>query len=742
MNGFSFRLTSVLFLLTSLGMAKAQIWIPFDTQESETNISAEIIQSDATGYKVRVIVHGLSDCLVTNEDGDFHRISFGGDNYLSTIGEPSLPVFSQLIAIPTGAQLSAMITDDQWTDVEIGRIYPTQKALLGTERPTGFDYVEGAYSNSYMPTLLRVGQTMQWRDIRNTSVSVCPFKYYPQENRLSVMTQFVLQVSFTYDGERRVRSFTKADDPYCLFDNIPHTEDSQTESQCDSGTALSRMNNSYYYNYLIIVGDVPGVLNSEKMKEFRRWKAMKGYKTKVASIDTIGNYPLAIKNFISGEYEKGVRYVLFVGDYEMINSAYIYTSRNRYVYSDYWYGCLVGDDLEAEIPIGRFSVETFAQFVNIVDKTIKYESKYDSSNEVLLVANAAGAPNSTSFQACCNQIYATHNNDMTFIKAYGACDTIGNNATNASVVAEINNGAHIVNYRGHGSPAFWGGGNEADSTVWNCAGESFTISQINNMNSETCAIFFSVACLTGRIVEDSCMLESFTRSNHGAVAFVGATETTIHGVNNSYNKLLFNKLLSENECHLGDLNVSAHITNLQNQSPNPDLLPEYFEDNPFCYICGGDPALELWTATPQTMNVDWDFANGYATITTNLTGNYYVTVTAMNGDRLDSIACSNSVCTFPIPTNQSKFYITVNKHNYYPHVIFYDSVTDEIINETYDYDAYYTATPLHILCGYNPAIEEGTRVKSGHKLRIRNGYNGVEIWENFEVEEGAVFEIK
>lgn len=60
---------------------------------------------------------------------------------------------------------------------------------------------------------------------------------------------------------------------------------------------------------------------------------------------------------------------------------------------------------------------------------------------------------------------------------------------------------------------------------------------------------------------------------------------------------------------------------------------------------------------------------------------------------------------------------------------------------TFDEDTYYTASPLDILCAF-PATDEGTIVKSGHKLGIENGSGGVRIWENFKCEKGARFEIK
>jgi hypothetical protein len=193
-------------------------------------------------------------------------------------------------------------------------------------------------------------------------------------------------------------------------------------------------------------------------------------------------------------------------------------------------------------------------------------------------------------------------------------------------------------------------------------------------------------------------------------------------------------LINNNVFHIGDLNISAHISNnLTSSNEN--------KDNPFCYICGGDPTLELWTATPQKINASISVNNGNVTVNTNLSGNYYISIVSENGERLDSISCSGNTCTFPIPAN--KFWFVINKHNYFPKVIYFDSVSTNIENMRYDYDAYYTATPIniHIEATGNDE-DEGTIVRSGNKLFIKKGSGGVTINDGFECEIGAEFVIE
>ena len=53
------------------------------------------------------------------------------------------------------------------------------------------------------------------------------------------------------------------------------------------------------------------------------------------------------------------------------------------------------------------------------------------------------------------------------------------------------------------------------------------------------------------------MLRAFTCSSNGAVAFLGSSTSSEHGVNNDYNKLLYKNLLDSTVYCLGDLNMKT-----------------------------------------------------------------------------------------------------------------------------------------------------------------------------------------
>ena len=725
------RLFLFFLVVSFFNTAFSQKWIPLGKQEmSKKAVETEIIECTPLSYKVKVTINGLYDYLIIEDSEEFHQISIQSDHFLSQRGNPALPVIKQSIAIPQGASMSASIEEIKWTDIEMGKIYPAQnrddKVYL---RPSVY-LNEETYCSQFTPSLIHVGEDMTWRGIHNRQIAVCPFNYYPNEDRLSVLCDFILNVSFIYSDElNRSVDISGFEDEFSLFDNLidehvlNNLQEVPIRNQPDSITGGIK--------YLIIVGDIPNIANSESMRKFRVWKAAKGYDTEIVTVSTANNTPSYIKNLIAqkdSEYNHLLRYVLFIGDSGKI-PLYSFLGFNNnnpiMLYSDYWFGCMDGNgDVQAEFPVGRFSVSTLQEFTNMVEKTIRYEKNYQSSNRVLLAAHLEGA-SSNGFQQSCEYVSSqVYTDTVSFINAFGAASPVGNGATNSFVTDNINQGAHIVNYRGHGKPKEW--------QYWNYLGESFTSSEIGNMNDSTNAVFLSVACQTGHLGADSCMLETFTRSQYGAVAFIGATVDTDNDTNNTYENNIFKKLLDEGIHHIGDMNVAAHI-----QSINPTYNRS--KDNPHSYICGSDPSLEIWTGHPLGLgDIDLTLHNDSITISSSIVGCYKISISSVDGGFIETINASGDYCTFPKPSDQ--FFFCVYKHNYLPYFAYFDSVTSYIENADFDgTDHYYFHSPFEI---EDDMDEIGTKIKKGTKVIIQRGNGGVFINELFECEKGASFEIR
>ncbi len=716
-------LTLSCLLLVSF-VTNAQSWVALDGAKEGVGYTMEVLNSDAVRHQARVKVHGYYDHIMKVDNEEYHQISLPDASETHEAGCPQLPVIPLLIAIPESATYKVSVEEGCWKDVPIGKIYPAQPDVKESAPDPEFQISEEAYKSiPHKVSLISTSSEQVWRNIRNVGVYLLPFRYNPIENRLSVLTDFVLTVKF--EGASSQSKVKKKD----IADAVQwHMFNNHIESFPVDDESIRSASSSDDYDYLIIVGNLPEIINSQALQDFCKWKAFKGYKTKVVSTTTIGTPPDVIRNYIRNEYNNGMRYVLFIGDCDKIplKTIYLHTDRDEIAHSDYWYGCFDdGTSYQAAVSIGRFSTNSLAEFQNMVKKTIAYEKKYNGDyQKVLLVANKS----LPEYKICCEEIRnATYSVPLTFSTAYGE-----DGATNTDLLGAINNGIHIVNYRGHGSPSSW--------PNWSYNNESFGNAQIENI--DTCSIYFNVCCTTGRIYYfNPCMMETMMADEKVATACLAFTDSLWRLSGNVYNQCLFSKMLNNNLWNIGNLNIQSHIQVINSvYSGNPDtialnkLKAKY---NALISICGSDPTLEIWTGTPHLYN-DVTLAKNGSSITISspsFSSNDKVSIVSASGELIRKPTMSGTSCTFTPPT--SNFYVAVSRHNYYPYTV-YCSLDNYMQNETIETDSYYYASPLNIGYDVTTAKPNGNvTVKSGTKLTIQNGSGGVTIKNGFECENGA-----
>lgn len=697
-------------------------WIPIDGSDSKECVTITTIESNDDHYLAKIEVHGFYDNPITIEGIAYHQLSFDDPAMLCFIGEPALPVISKLIALPKGEVFDLEIRDEKWSDnILIGQIMPRQESFFETEDVPPFVKNNTIYSGDlYQTEKVHIGELHKWRGINNRTVSICPIRYMPREGKMSVLKEFVLELSF--HGRPADNPF-RPDDMQLFLNKLNSPAYKNAIQQRDSTDS---------YDYLIIVGNISGILECQALADFRKWKAFMGYKTKVVSTNTIGTTADQIKQYISSEYlnHSELKYLLFIGDYDMIPMAH---NSSNAVYGDYWYGCTNEYNVYANISIGRFSTNDLSELSNMVNKTISYESSpRNYGSEVLLVAHKNEPPKYYRF---CSESIRNGNYDecVSFTTAYG--DSIshgGDSATNAYVVSEINEGKNIINYRGHGDYNCW--------SVWNINNESFYDTQISSLYYRTNDIYFCTDCLNGDI-EHTCLMETFMRSNHGAAGIIAATSVTDNTANDSYNKYLFSMLFNQHIYNIGRLNLAAHIKNISTSSSY--IYPKAIY-NALSYLCGCDPSLEIISGNTEFFdNYSLSLNGSNLTINSGTMDGYKVSVVNEDGSLLFFIDSISSSCTFPIPTVNS--YIVLNKHNYIPRIL-YLNVTDNYIQDKVFHanDNHYYINNGTISVGYdvtNSLPSGNVRVENGSKLNIKNS-NGVFIKNGFECELGGVLEIK
>lgn len=721
-----FSLLMVITLLCHCEIMGKSLWIPIDDGNNRNCVTITTIESNENTYKAKIEIHGYYDEPMTINGMTYHWLSFDEPATLSFVGEPALPLISRLIALPKGEDIEVKIKDEMWSDeFFVGQIMPRQKSVLESEEEPPFEKNDTIYREEiYQTEILQVGNLQCWRGINNRALNICPIRYMPREGKISVLKEFIIEISF--DNTAKISPYRFSD--MHMFLNQEKTLESKMAGQQRDSTDT--------YDYLIIAGDIPGVLECQALADFRKWKAFKGFKTKVVSTSITGGTSAQIKQYISNEYPKGIKYVLFIGDSDKIPLFYydIDTLPSK-VRSDYWYGCIYGEnDYEADICVGRFSTNSLFELSNMVNKTISYEGECRIyGKNVLLVAHCQGAPN--KYQGCSETIRTSYYNESaSYTTAYGASLTVGgDSATNAYVVSEINAGKNIINYRGHGGYRGW--------SQWNVNQESFYDYQIDSLCNTTNDIFFCVACQNGNIHNRTCFMETFMRSNHGAAGMIAATENTYTIVNHTFNQYLFSKLLNENVCNIGDLNKDSHVANV---GITTGLERKRAICNTFSYLCGCDPSLEIITDSTKSFDEYEIMLNGQNIVinTGNIEG-YKVCMVNEGDSLLAVINSTGSSCSFPVPTEN--IYVVLNKHNFVPRIIYINVEDCNIQNKLFadNVDSYYIKDAA-ICAGYDvtDSIPYGNViVESGSKLNISKG-KGVLIKNGFECKLGGELRIK
>lgn len=753
----SFRNITFFLLFHILSMTLcAQTWISLsDSLSSNQSPSMKVLASDAAQYKFRLTINGYSKEIINIDSIVYEQITISDCQQDGSIGAPSFPAFSQLIGVPANHDYTCTISEQEWVTHKVKRVYPVQESRLESDTTEAVFVINDSIyqSTEYIPALYEIGDEVCVSGMYGRTLTITPFRYYPQRGEIDILKECLVTITFSPTSTVNTNLSIKNKKI------LPSLFSNYNESLLSSyllPTENEESNN--IYDYLIITTEA--YKESSALKLFCAWKKIKGHNCKVVSTNDIGGKSSQlIKSYIKEWYEKGVEYVLFVGnniDIPAHKYPYLNYLEPDFMNSDYWYACVEPNsdsDCFADLAIGRFPITNMSDLNKMVRKTIDYENLTASDKWVtknLLVAHKEDAPG--RYQQCSEEIRTATYNDMPqFVTAYGAADSLGgDNATNDTVVSHINKGFGIVNYRGHGETVGW-------RSDWCAIKRGFYDTEIMLLKNSKFPIVFNIACKTGNIgvqkliappendsleyADDyaSCnnMLYSLISSYYGAVAVIGASIDTNTDINNTYNKLLYENLYNNSCYRFGYVNTVAQIINIT-KNLNDTLSVE----NAMAYICGGDPSLEIWTDTISRFpNIDVSCESNTVTINAKTVDNYTVTLFS-----LEDSSCfkklhvaGKSVTIMDVPTS---FCISLNKHNYMPLVYYVSSGDIHIQNENY--------SVIRKIVGENVYIgSDVTEIKPKGNVIIKSGSNVIidakkstMFDKGFEVEKGSKLYVK
>ncbi len=584
---------------------------------TEHNSSQTVLQVTLHGYWLEEI----------EEAGEtFQVLSLGDGATTMDIGAPMLPRLVERVAIPARSDLRARVSNAKQVKITGLRLYPFQPPTTDNAVSTEFALDRAAYArNAFFPEeIAAVSQPQIWRDIRLTELHLTPVRYNPVTQEISIAHAFT--VTIEYFGV-----------------NLHHALDYEPTQINPRYAALYRAGlvNYEHLNLADDPFDLPGTKYLFVMKEeavahvqpLIDFRYAQGYKAEVKVFPSQGfSSDVDIKNYISSLFgASGLEYVLLVGDaYYSGGPNAVDVPMHYWVdsFSDSWYVSLQGDDdYYADLAIGRIVYDTMADLDRQIAKTMAYlQNPNTSSNwahNSLLVAHQEQYP--LKYTQCKEQIrtfpYALE--VPNFSTAYG-----GAGATNMDVINYINNnGAGLLNYRGHGSDTEW--------WQWGPSG-SFTAAHVNLLtNVDRYFVHFDVCCDNMNIVgyNGNCLAESFMKAVGAAVAVNGAIIPSYTIPNHDYDREFYKGLFHNGIWNIGYASNYANVTVVS-------LHGSLGRSNYRTYLWLGDSALDLWTNTPQPL------ALSYSSTVNLASQDFAVTVTRNGIPVQNALVCAQSAAAY------------------------------------------------------------------------------------------------
>lgn len=504
------------------------------------------------------------------------------------VGKPSVPILTTLVALPDrgGVDLEINYTGfETFDNIDLAPVQPA--ALESSTEPLPFTLDQESYTTDafYPGTLAESGEPMIMRDVRFVQISMYPVQYNPVRRQLRVYSGLSVDVRVNNDAinPKTTRRPYISDGFYQLYKAlIPNFDQVYASTEVRRG------------GYLIIAKE----MFVDSLQDLAMWKHKKGYDVYICpsmEINPNGQPSYTeIFNYIRNAYntwEVPPEYVMIVGDQDNLS----YSGINDYAYSsyasDHRYACVDGSDNFPDIFVARLTVDNMNEFRKAKAKVMKYDSTpYMGDPQYYLrgLSVAAGGFDTA-------RIIVLWVRQALLRNGFVRVDTAFSNGGEYYLPGYFNNGVSLISYRGFGDDSGW----------W---GPSFDISDLNQLQcNQKLGVVASIVCGTADFGSE-CFGEMWIKmgispdSLKGGPAYYGTTDHFTHTKwNNAHITGYYAGLLNEGIYHFAATAVRGKMSLYRTFPRELGTVWLYFHT----YNMLGDPELEIRTAIPISLNVDF-----------------------------------------------------------------------------------------------------------------------------------------
>jgi len=576
----SSRIFIVALIVLAFGAAVSSATPPATISLNAGSAHAEshvhLVDRNASGLTLKFTATGLNAEEVVRSGQVFRRLSFPGGGMLGSVDQPGLPTVTHLVALPAGSGVEALLVDQVEVSLGSMRLAPNEPIAALDRQSPPFDAGRYESTPASRPAVV-VGTPALLHGLRVVPVTFCPVGYDPATGATVAAAEMTVEVSFSGTdtrndsrGEARLLPESFA----TIFEQTVLGWERGDETQVGPGSMI-----------YICPPSALGYMNN-----LAKWRARQGYNVEVVSTSVAGTTANAIRYYLQDRYDTmdpPLEFVTLVGDANgsLAVPTFFENASGYYGEGDHDYSRLDGNDVLADVHVGRLTAQNPTQLTGIINKILDYEQYPDMSDVRWFTrAGLTGDP-SSSGESC---IYTNQFFKQELLRLnYTQVDTIWSGDFVGQMTNTLNQGETFFTYRGLGGMSGMSTGH---------------ISYLSNGRKLPFAIILT--CDTGSFSDDTtCRSEAFLRNtNGGGIASIG---TATNGTHTRYNNCMF-------------LGITDHITGSGDFRVGPALTrgklnfyANYWQTEQSKVWTWstwnnlmGDPATEIWTGVPQLLTVN------------------------------------------------------------------------------------------------------------------------------------------
>lgn len=662
------------------------------------------------------------DNLNVYEENGYDRIDLLDASCMSEIvGDPMLPIKKIKVVIPDNSSISDIhiISLDEQEISGTYNISPVSPpSIISLQYYPSMFINENIYQNDdFYP--FQIIENLEEGLLAGTKIAELnyfPVRYNPVTKKIKVIVNVVFRINLKYASSEK-RKITNLLSPFAFDYMVNHIKNSvinpnevnQNLNILSDGQMINNLRSisklqEPKIDYIIVTADSL----SSGFQEIADWKTKKGLNSKVISIEWIScnfngsDLPEKIRNFIKHAFHNwGTLWYLIGGDTDVVPIRYAWIShfnhfqlknnrpQGELIPTDMYYSCLDGTwnadedmtfgeadwdrqnngtfvyvssnanidnvDRIPDVFVGRIPVKNNGELQSYKIKYFKY-LKGDNINPNKALVFSANSD--YIYSSGMNTVASRFPDSVNVTKMYECIDNYNTYcATKSDVLNALNTNSqyHIICGYGHGGV-----------TAFEACDASITKYEINNLQNDSCQgqILYNNHCET-MAWDKSCVGEQYVNITNGGVVYIGNTRFGWTGDPTRYNHNFISEIY--NKKRIGNAFYGA-----KGYGSSVDGTSRW---GFFALNISGDPEMQVWTDTPQQLNVTVSPAavqlgeQSVSVTISNLPAGESAMICVQKGTEVyyPMTVTSNDtyVLDFTVDT-PGTIYVTVTAHNFVP----------------------------------------------------------------------------